>query len=91
MKTWRIVLLGAATVLAAQVSRNPPEPPGEFKPGPPVEQPLPFSHRAHTAFGAECLDCHPIKAPGDYAGIPKTSQCMACHSAIKPARRSFSS
>ena len=46
-------------------------------------QPIPFSHRAHTALGVKCLDCHTIKKPGFAAGLPKEETCMACHTTIK--------
>ncbi|MBK5292552.1 MAG: cytochrome c3 family protein [Acidobacteriia bacterium] len=79
-------LLAAAFLslaLHAQVSRTPPKPPAEFKTGPPVVQPLPFSHKTHSATGLKCLECHPIKDAGDYAGFPPESKCMACHITIK--------
>ena len=79
---WLIVSVTAAA-LAAQVSRTPPKPQGEFKPGPPVEQPVPFSHKTHVALGVNCLDCHRIEEPGDFAGLPPVSQCMLCHVAVK--------
>ena len=49
----------------------------------PVEQPLPFSHKAHVALGVKCKDCHAIKDPGFAAGYPAEATCMACHAAIK--------
>ena len=69
--------------LEAQVSRTPPKPPADFKPGAPVAQPVPFSHKTHAATGLKCLECHPIPDGGDYAGLPPESKCMACHIAIK--------
>jgi hypothetical protein len=45
-------------------------------------QPLPFSHRIHASNGLACSDCHAMPAPGDQAGFPATSRCMACHVAI---------
>ena len=77
------LVAGSLTVAAAQVATTPPNPDAEFKPGPPVEQPLPFSHKAHVALGVRCRDCHAIKAPGDFAGLPSVEKCMACHQAIK--------
>jgi len=50
---------------------------------PPLSQPIPFSHKAHVALGVKCADCHPIKAPGFAAGLPKEDTCMACHIAMK--------
>ncbi|MBK9171192.1 MAG: cytochrome c3 family protein [Bryobacterales bacterium] len=79
--------LAVAAVLAAgfvfgQVSSKPPEP-KPFTPGEPVEQPIPFSHKTHMGVGLKCLDCHAIKAPGDFAGFPAETRCMACHAAVK--------
>ena len=55
-----------------------------------AEQPLPFSHKTHTAVGKlVCADCHPAPAKfGAEMGFPASSKCMACHVAIakdKPA------
>jgi len=46
-------------------------------------QPVPFSHRQHMAAKLECKQCHEIPDPGDYAGLPKTEVCMACHVQIR--------
>ncbi len=46
-------------------------------------QPIAFSHKIHIAIALRCLDCHTIRPPGFEAGIPGTSLCMTCHSAIK--------
>lgn len=79
------ILIALVALLAPQVSRTPPKE-VEFKPGPPVEQPVPFSHKTHVgAASLKCLECHAIEAPGDYAGFPAESKCMACHVAIKAA------
>jgi hypothetical protein len=71
-----------AGVLGAQVSRTPPKP-KPFTEGPPVGQPIPYSHKTHVAFGLKCIECHEARPPGDYAGFPAESMCMACHVAIK--------
>ncbi|MBK9167222.1 MAG: cytochrome c3 family protein [Bryobacterales bacterium] len=47
------------------------------------EQPLPFSHKQHSEVGLKCAQCHPIPEPGDFATLPKTEICMACHKAVK--------
>lgn len=79
-----LLVLGLPLVGAlAQVATTPPEPQAEFEPGEPVEQPLPFSHKVHVGFGAECRTCHAIAEPGDFAGLPEASTCMQCHIAIK--------
>ena len=50
-------------------------------PGP--QQPIPFSHKTHTAQGVKCLDCHTIRKPGFAAGLPQEAACMGCHSTVK--------
>lgn len=72
-----------AASLAAQVGTAPPPPVGDFQPGQPVEQPLPFSHKTHAGARLKCLECHAMEDPGDFAGFPSEAQCMACHIAIK--------
>lgn len=71
-----------SALLAAQVSKTPPKD-VPFQPGKPVEQPVPFSHKTHVGTGMKCAECHAMEAPGDYAGFPAESKCMACHIAIK--------
>lgn len=79
---WLSILLLCMAAAWGQVSRTPPKE-VPFTPGPPVEQPVPFSHKTHMANGLKCLECHAIEEPGDYAGFPAESKCMACHIAIK--------
>jgi hypothetical protein len=45
------------------------------------EQPLPFSHKVHTATAKlVCRDCHPTPEKfGGTMGFPPVSKCMACH------------
>ncbi|MCW5982983.1 MAG: cytochrome c3 family protein [Bryobacteraceae bacterium] len=50
---------------------------------PPPPQPLPFSHRTHAGTGLKCVECHSMPAPGDFATLPATAKCMACHIAVK--------
>ena len=47
-----------------------------------VSQPIPFSHKQHSPVAA-CNLCHPTAASGERAGLPSTSQCLACHAAVK--------
>lgn len=57
---------------------------GQVSERPAPVQPLPFSHRAHA--GAQklpCKGCHTMPEPGDFATLPPTKTCMACHSEIK--------
>lgn len=75
-----LAVLVAVPWLFPQAAAPPSEPPPA---GVPVEQPLPFSHKAHVAFGAQCRDCHAIAEPGFAAGYPAEATCMACHVAIK--------
>jgi len=74
-----IRLWPAAAILLAQA----PEPPTpKFIPSPPV-QPIPYSHKAHIQAGLECKNCHTMPEPGEFATIPDTAKCMACHTAVK--------
>lgn len=50
---------------------------------PPPPQPIPYSHKQHIAIGLECKNCHEMADPGDFAGLPATARCMACHSEAK--------
>ena len=63
-----------------------------------VDQPVPFSHKHHTAgLGIDCRYCHTTVETSAYAGMPATETCMTCHSQIwresptlEPVRASFS-
>jgi hypothetical protein len=68
------------TALWAQAVVPPPKP---FTPKPAPEQPIAFNHKSHAAAGLACATCHPIKAPGDLAGLPPESLCMGCHTTLK--------
>ena len=46
-------------------------------------QPIPYSHKQHLALGLKCKECHTMPDPGEMAGIPEASKCMACHVSIK--------
>ena len=46
-------------------------------------QPLPYSHKQHIEAGLKCKDCHDMPDPGEVAGIPPVSRCMACHQSVK--------
>lgn len=48
-----------------------------------ARQPVPFSHRLHSAAQLGCTDCHTTAATGDQAGLPSATRCMACHQAIR--------
>ena len=66
-------MTGVALAMAQQTAGEKPAPP----------QPIPFSHRQHTALGVKCLDCHPIRKPGFAAGFPREATCMGCHISVK--------
>lgn len=54
------------------------------KTGPePVKQPIPFSHKFHTAIGLECMQCHKLSPNGEQVSMPTTADCMTCHETIK--------
>ena len=51
-------------------------------PHPAPEQPLPYSHKQHLAFGLKCQECHTNPEPGKLMTLPETSKCMQCHVTI---------
>jgi Cytochrome c7 and related cytochrome c/Class III cytochrome C family len=63
----------------------------------PKVQPVPFSHRHHTAeLGIDCRYCHTSVEESSFAGLPPTETCMTCHSQIwrnspmlEPVHQSF--
>jgi len=52
-------------------------------PKPTQPQPLPFSHKLHTQFVPDCLDCHKLASDGWTMGFPAEEKCMTCHATIK--------
>lgn len=43
-------------------------------------QPLQYNHKIHIEKGSlECSGCHEVAADGQFAGIPRTASCAACH------------
>ncbi len=43
-------------------------------------QPLQYNHRVHKVKGEmECASCHEIADDGQFVGIPRVSNCAACH------------
>jgi len=74
--------LAIVVLAAAQIKK--------FEPGPPVLQPIPYSHKQHLALGLKCADCHRNEDPGEQMGIPTAAKCMTCHKTVaadKPAIR----
>jgi hypothetical protein len=57
---------------------------GDFRPPPPPEQPIAFSHKTHVSQGLGCVACHTTATAGDRATIPPTSMCMGCHASVRP-------
>ena len=88
------VLLCVSGVAHAQKNPKPvaaklmvPDNPSEH---PAPEQPLPYSHKQHLAFGLQCKECHSNPEPGKLMTFPPTEKCMQCHATIakdKPAIR----
>ncbi len=46
-------------------------------------QPVAFSHKAHSAAGATCQNCHTTASKTARAGLPGAADCMTCHKIIK--------
>ena len=78
-----LLFLAAAALLAAQQQVPASRP---FVPGPPIAQPLPYSHRKHLGFGLKCAQCHKNADPGESMGLPSTAVCMGCHQTIAADR-----
>jgi hypothetical protein len=82
MRKWKFS--AAALFVAAAAWSQPAVPEAKpFIPKAPLEQPISFSHKVHAKQGVKCLDCHPIRPPGDLAGFPGEATCMGCHLSIK--------
>src|SRR5580700_7608152 len=56
--------------------------PDNPSPHPAPEQPIPYGHKQHLAFGLACKDCHVNPEPGKLMTFPDTSKCMQCHVTI---------
>jgi hypothetical protein len=56
--------------------------PDNPSPHPAPEQPIPYSHKQHLAFGLTCKRCHVDPDPGNLMTFPATSVCMQCHATI---------
>src|SRR3989442_1183798 len=75
-----VLMVGCVASVWGQAGSAKPRP---FQPKAPPDQPIPFSHKTHSAAGVKCLDCHSIRAPGDAAGYPSENICMGCHLSVK--------
>jgi len=56
--------------------------PDNPSPHPAPEQPIPYSHKQHLAFGLKCQECHTNPEPGKLMTFPDTAKCMQCHVTI---------
>ena len=74
------LLLVAAAALAQEKEYKPKE---EKLPGPPVTQPIAYSHKTHVAMGMKCTNCHTMPGDGFAATFPKETMCMGCHTTVK--------
>ncbi|MBI1356991.1 MAG: hypothetical protein GC160_21845 [Acidobacteria bacterium] len=76
-----LLLAAAGLALWAQTGYVSPT---EEIPGPPVEQPIAYSHKTHVGtLGLKCSDCHQPDDEGFLMRYPDEQKCMACHAAIK--------
>jgi hypothetical protein len=74
----RFVFVPAAMVISAAAQQEPLPAVGASP-----RQPLPFSHRAHSALNLKCAECHQTAADGRAAGLPPVPLCMKCHISVK--------
>ena len=44
------------------------------------EQPFSFNHELHADEAGSCDYCHYLREDGSFSGIPKTDNCLDCHS-----------
>jgi Cytochrome c7 and related cytochrome c len=56
--------------------------PDNPSPHPAPEQPIPYSHKQHLAFGLKCQECHTNPESGKLMTFPDTAKCMQCHVTI---------
>lgn len=78
MCSWAAV---AGVAWASVAAQGPPV--VEFRPPPPPEQPIAYSHRTHVALGLACTRCHDGATSGGRANIPAASLCLTCHATVK--------
>ena len=71
-------------VVAAAAQEKEYKPKEEKLPGPPVTQPIAYSHKTHVAMGMKCTNCHTMPGDGFAATFPKETMCMGCHTTINP-------
>jgi hypothetical protein len=56
--------------------------PDNPSPHPAPNQPIPYSHKQHLAFGLKCQECHTNPEPGRLMTLPDTAKCIQCHVTI---------
>ena len=69
----------ASAHASASAKRIVPDNPS---PHPAPEQPIPYSHKQHLAFGLKCQECHINPEPGKLMTFPEAAKCMQCHVTI---------
>jgi predicted CXXCH cytochrome family protein len=72
-----VLILG--TAITASSRRVTAQGPGAYRPPPPPDQPIPFSHKQHATVVPTCTDCHKAATSDVRAGIPRAAQCVMCH------------
>jgi cytochrome c553 len=84
MSRWFDVVLVLAIVLGlSSIGRGQQPQSAEFRPLPPPEQPVAFSHKLHVTLGLACTGCHASAQTGDRATLPPTATCMTCHTSVR--------
>src|ERR1700721_1326848 len=71
-----------ATSTNARTSATRYKVPDNPSPHPAPEQPIPYSHKQHLAFGLKCQECHTNPEPGKLMTFPDTAKCRQCHVTI---------
>ncbi|MEX2263600.1 MAG: cytochrome c3 family protein [Bryobacteraceae bacterium] len=83
MRRLPICLSLAAALAAIAQQKKVYQPIQEVLPGPPITQPIAYSHKVHIAAGLVCKNCHTMPGEGFQATYPKATLCMGCHASIK--------
>lgn len=80
---WKKTAILVIPLVLLYAQRKQYQPKAEVIPGPPVKQPVAFSHKTHVSAGMKCTHCHTMPGDGWQASFPKESFCMGCHATIK--------
>jgi len=78
-----LTLCARAQQPAAAATQEVPDNPSEHAA---PEQPVPYSHKKHLAFGLKCQQCHTNPDPGAQMTFPVSTTCMMCHNTIAKDR-----